>query len=370
MNKYSSLFKWVGHNLYLAFSRILYFLTSFIFQKKNIKYPKNIKKILIIRRNHMGDALNVLPLIEGIKSVAPHIEIHVLANPYNAQVFYYGTGIEGVHVIDEKNKCGKLGVFFHPTLKKIRRLNFDVIVALGGYTSFLPLLAWACGKGFKVGVRSEKGHILDFLYDRGVRNQEEAKLCHQVESSSAIVRIANIALPSKLPELKIKRPPILEEKLIALCPDVSRTYSQYPFNMYLELIKAIQREFSDYNILLILHDKKSVYKDLSQAKKCSVVWPSDVHDLMKTLCRCSFVITAEGGTSHLAPALNIPTIAISGVRVAYTWSPWSRHGVLLEKTYDISQVSTEEIMQQMQTYTKASKWLKTKHAYQAFSNYL
>lgn len=52
-------------------------------------YPADVKKVLLIRRNRLGDAVNVLPVIEAIKQHQPNVEIHVLANQYSHVIFQH-----------------------------------------------------------------------------------------------------------------------------------------------------------------------------------------------------------------------------------------------------------------------------------------
>ena len=70
--------------------------------RKKIKskpYPKDIKKILLIRRNRLGDSINILPIIEALKKGYPAIKINVLANEYNAEIFKYSEYIDEVYCI-------------------------------------------------------------------------------------------------------------------------------------------------------------------------------------------------------------------------------------------------------------------------------
>ena len=55
---------------WLKFERFILHL-CFLAIRKNIKskpYPKNIKKILLIRRNLLGYSINVLTVIESLKN--------------------------------------------------------------------------------------------------------------------------------------------------------------------------------------------------------------------------------------------------------------------------------------------------------------
>ena len=83
--------------------------------RKKIKsrpYPKHIKKILLIRRNRLGDSINVLPIIEALKKNYPSIKISLLANEYNAEIFNYSDYIDQVYCINEKWGLGRITLYF------------------------------------------------------------------------------------------------------------------------------------------------------------------------------------------------------------------------------------------------------------------
>ena len=84
--------------------------------RKNIKsnpYPKDIKKILLIRRNRLGDSINVLPIVEALKKNYPSVKISVLANKYNAEIFNYSEYIDQVYCINEKWGLGRITLYFN-----------------------------------------------------------------------------------------------------------------------------------------------------------------------------------------------------------------------------------------------------------------
>jgi len=108
--------------------------------RKSVKskaYPKHVAKILIIRRNRLGDSINVLPIIEAIKKNYPSIKVSVLANQYNAEIFNYSTYIDQVYCINEKWGLGRITLYLNPVIRKLRRENFDLVIGLGGFASML-----------------------------------------------------------------------------------------------------------------------------------------------------------------------------------------------------------------------------------------
>ena len=83
---------------------------------KERQRPKKINKILLIRRNRLGDAINLLPIIELIRRKYPLLKICVLAEAYNAEIFRYSTHIDKIFALNE-NSWGGRNFFFSGYLK-------------------------------------------------------------------------------------------------------------------------------------------------------------------------------------------------------------------------------------------------------------
>lgn len=96
-----------------------------------------MEKILILKRDKLGDLLLTTPLIRVLRQAKPNAEIHLLASDYNAWV------VKDLKVIDriwvyKRTRIGKqrrIGAIFQQVwqMLSLRKQNFDaVIVAQGG----------------------------------------------------------------------------------------------------------------------------------------------------------------------------------------------------------------------------------------------
>ena len=101
----------------------------------NGKTLPDIKKMLIIRADGIGDMLNATPAIALLRQNYPSAEITVLARPLNAPVLHGNPDVDRVLIFDKRDKHRGLKgnlKFFH----SIRLEKFDLVVAL--HTATIP----------------------------------------------------------------------------------------------------------------------------------------------------------------------------------------------------------------------------------------
>lgn len=342
-------------------SRSAYYLLKRL--KSHRQRPEPVRRLLIIRRNKIGDAINVLPIIDILKESYPEIEINVLANPYNSHVFRMSSNITKVFTVPERYLAGYWGLYFHPTYKEIRRLKLDMSIVVGSYSSRAAVMAFYCGASFRAGVISNKGSIYDLLYDLPLSPEVQRAEEHQVIKTAAQFHLAGFDIPLKIPEIKMPRCSEPEQGLVCICPDVPRKSSRLPAEYYAGLISLLGLQPWVKEIRLLLHGKNSPYWRLVNETPVMHVATPSFHEFIKELALCKYVVTAEGGTSHLAAAIGVPTVVLSGVNINKTWIPWSSKAVLLEKTDAVNEIPVTEIMEQLKSYQNTGTWLVTEHAY-------
>ncbi|MGZ4960692.1 MAG: glycosyltransferase family 9 protein [Methylomonas sp.] len=306
------------------------------------RYPDVVKKVLLIRRNRLGDAVNVLPIIEGIKECQPDVEIHMLANQYNQVIFQYSPYVDKVHAIDEKWLLGKFTLFMHPELLKLREENFDLVIGLSGYSSVTAqLVAWVKGK-YNVGSVSKKGTLYDLIFDLGARELDTADK-HHVDDMAHIVRLAKLKLPNTLPYTKLLRPNPAQQKWLAICPDVKRKESRYPIEQYGQMIFSLLSGKSVDKILLFTEGPRSEYRQLEQF---GAEWrnTANVEEFIREVSKCQVAVTAEGGSAHITGALGLGVVVISGMGHQAYWRPYAQHVRILEQKHAIGKISPEAII--------------------------
>lgn len=322
-------------------SKIIYLLIKFAFHKK-YSTIKVINRILIIRRNKLGDAISVLPLIQVLKEKYPNITIDVIATPYNEVIFESSKSVNNIYTIPDRYLKNRYLVCFHPQMRKLKRQKkYDLAIgATGSYSSATAWLAFCAPATRRVGVISEKGSIMDLIYNIQIPQKKIIPSIHQVKKIALLAKYANIInQDEKLPKPKLNlKSKLLPEqrRVIALCPLTIRKQSDWGDENWIKLANILEKNQLQYNWI--------GYKPKGVNGK--IIIPSSTIDFIQHLSKYFLVICIEGGTSHIAPALNCATIVISGVNIKKSWIPWSDDIVLFERTGEGGAIKPESIAKQ------------------------
>jgi len=310
-----------------SLQKLRHFLLKLIYlafksQKKTNPYPKKIKKILLIRRNRLGDAINLLPIIYTIKKNYPHIEINILANKYNAEIFEYCTAITHIHILNESSWLGQNFLFLNPMIKHLKKENFDLVIALGGYTSRLAKITYFIKAKYSIGMGSNK-FFFDLVYDKAVI-ADKSKFKSQMEEMTVLIKAARLLIPKKLPFTNLGLLNRSNKEWLAICPDVKRKESQYPSYLYGEIIKKILKDKKFKKIGLFISDSKSPYMVLTRYG-AEYIKTDTLKEFIEALSKYQYVLTAEGGSAHIAGALDLSACIISGTKNQSYWKPHAKN---------------------------------------------
>jgi lipopolysaccharide heptosyltransferase II len=94
-------------------------------------------RVLLIRPDHLGDALLATPAIHALRATQPHLEIHVLAGPWSAPIFSVYNEIDAVLTLafpgfnrEGNASLGSPYLLARSAARKIRRIGYDAVVIL------------------------------------------------------------------------------------------------------------------------------------------------------------------------------------------------------------------------------------------------
>ena len=316
---------------------------------KEKKLPKTISKILLIRRNRLGDAINLLPIIELIRKSYPHIKICVLAEAYNAEIFRYSSHIDKIYALNENIWGGRNFFFLNPVVSAAKKENFDLVIAFGGYTSTLAKLVYWIKPKYSAGVISNKGFFFDLVYDKKIK--PSSNIASHVEDMAEVARASGLKIPKKIPFTHLEFTQKKNKNWLAICPDVDRPESQYPVDQYGKIIKALLQDRSIEKIMLFIKDENSPYIKLTQYG-AQYIKTKNLHDLIKHLATCSYAITAEGGSAHIAGALGLSICVISGTKNQSYWKPHTKNVKTLLGKKSVAEINPLLILKSIYSFIK------------------
>jgi ADP-heptose:LPS heptosyltransferase len=91
-----------------------------------------MKRILVVKRDKIGDMLLTTPLFAHLRAARPELEVHVLANDYNAWVLEGNPDIDRLWVYPRARQAGRLRLtaVLREALQvlALRRMKFDAVL--------------------------------------------------------------------------------------------------------------------------------------------------------------------------------------------------------------------------------------------------
>ncbi|KKQ18439.1 MAG: hypothetical protein US31_C0004G0001, partial [Berkelbacteria bacterium GW2011_GWA1_36_9] len=96
------------------------------------KYPKNPKKILVIRNDRIGDMANSTNVFPALKENFPNAKITAIASKANRALIEKNKKIDKIITLDFAPRTFKDIINFLKTSLKIRKEKFDIGIDLRG----------------------------------------------------------------------------------------------------------------------------------------------------------------------------------------------------------------------------------------------
>ena len=319
---------------YLKIRKIL--LSPFLLKKNSSITAQNINKILLLRNDRVGDMTLSTPVFSSLKKRYPDAKITVLASENNQDIIRNNPNVDEI-IIYKGIRC-----FMNETRVK----NFDMAIDLF-FTHKIKqaLLIYLSGAKYRLGFK-DSGREMFF-------NVGETDLLPQtrmVEHLLDLAKTAGAETDNCAPEIFLSD----EEKewahsllskegfenslKIAMHPGAFYPSQRWPAERFGELAGRII-DHSGARVL-IFGDKKEEH--LLKAVKeragndAHIFCGYSLRQFMAMLNRCNLLICNNSGPLHIASALKIPTVSMTGPTVVPLWSPWGNNHIVLNKKLSCS----------------------------------
>ncbi len=319
-------------------------------------------KILIIRRDNIGDLVCTTPLIHALRRRFPDAWLGALVNSYNAPVLDGNPDLDEIFVYTKAKHRGEgqsLPAILWQRLLMMRRLRElrldDVVIATTSpQPRVVKLAQWLKPKRI-IGYGAVKGLDLALPLDDAGR--------HEVEDVFRVASIYGIEGPP--PPCRVFAPGALAPtpaKASAACLTIgihisARKPSQrWPADRFAETIKSIVAQGPVRFMLLWspgaednpLHpgDDAKAQEVLQLSGAEVIARPTQaLAQLISALAECDALICADGGAMHLAAGLGLPVVCLFGNSGAQRWRPWSVPYRLLQKpSFDVADIGVAEVV--------------------------
>ena len=281
-----------------------------------------MKKILVIQNKRIGDVLISSVIANNMKLVFPDSEITYFVYDYTTGVLENNPNIDRIISVKEKElkKLPKL----LKTISKIRSEKYDII--FDSYAKFqsrmLCLFSDApIRAGFKRSYKTLKlpfyTHPIDFLDDK-------SKFCGKAieDRINMINRIFPLKDPDYRPKIYLNEAEKVYSKTKGLNKPIvmfgimgSTKEKSMPFDYVAELVDFIVEH---YDVTLLFNyapyqkeEAKAIYNLCKHKTQINLdIYEDSIRGFCSLLHSCDLLIANEGGSVHIAKALDIPTFTI------------------------------------------------------------
>lgn len=319
-----------------------------------INYPQ---RILVIRRDNIGDLVCTTPLIAALRQHYPKARIEALVNSYNAPVLAQNPDLDALHIY-RKAKHREAGqskfAVWWKTLCLVRRLrqsrfNLIVIATPSPQPNAAKFARW-------IGADRILSHSPSAEDNNGHEAERVMRLLRPLGIDEAPGKLTLLADPQLAAELT--RPLAnAQTPLIGLHISARKVPQRWPIERFAEFAHALHAQNGARFLLFwspgdedhAQHpgdDRKAArLLELCQDLPLQACPTTRLEELIAGLSHCERVICSDGGAMHVAAGLGRPIMCFFGNSDAERWHPWGvEHTVLQPASRNVADISVNDAL--------------------------
>lgn len=316
--------------IYLNFRAYLFrVIALFIFDNRSPDFTsgEDIRKVLFIRVDRIGDLVLSTPALRALKQAFPRSELVVLASPSNQSLLLHNPYVDRVVVYDEKKRLGdKIGI-----IRQLRAYGFDLAIdPYPDYELRTAVIAFLSRARKRVGYASYGREVFFNVVTPKMKANQ-----HFVDLTLGILNPLGMGARDKAPEIFLadgerkwartwlKEKGVWGKPLVGIHPGGYYESQRWPPERFADLIDQLQK---DRKLDLIVFGGPG--EEYLTGKICSMVTgevltspEDDIRRFAALLSHCSLFICNNSGPLHIAAGLGIPTISMMGPTIKERWMP-------------------------------------------------
>lgn len=282
-------------------------------------------KVCIVKLSAMGDIIHAMVALQFLKKAFPNFEIDWVVEKGFEGILENNPHIDTILPVDLKSiKSHKIALFSQIShLKKYAQKSYDVIIdAQGLLKSAIVCKILAKNKKHSKIIGFDKHSIREgmasFFYDETVAIGYEENVIQRnikVLCSPFGVEVTQKEIESKDAFLGYTHTQKVQKNNVIFVVGASRINKIYPWEKFLEIAHLLAEE-----ILIVWgNDEESALAESISAQSTFVKTApkGNLNTLKMQIANARLVIGGDTGPTHMAWALNIPSITIFGNTPAY-----------------------------------------------------
>jgi lipopolysaccharide heptosyltransferase II len=310
----------------------------------------DIKNILVIRVDHIGDVITTVPSLRALRKAFPKANISVMVRSLSKDLLVNCPYINEIIVYDAPWFHGKKSLNLFKTLSFLRRLrekNFDLAIDFKADLRNICLAYLSRSRNRLAYDVKGGGFLLTHIanYRRG--------LIHNVDRSLEVLKKIGIEAKDKslelwIPESVKKKVKLPNKKFIVIHPGSGGPLKLWSNEGFAQVGDYIIKKYKAEVVLTGSPDEAYLANDIERFmsfKPLNLAGKTSLLELAEIIRRAKIFISPDSGPMHMAVAVKTPTIELFGTSLSEVWGYKSKNDMLIErKGKDLSGITPEEVM--------------------------
>lgn len=335
-----------------------------------------MKRILVVRRDNIGDLVCTTPLIHALRQRYPDARIDALVNSYNLPIVAHNPDLDTAYAYTKaKHRNRKVETFIGVTWRRarlmwqLRSTRYDLVVLANGGCLDRPLrLARLVAPAHTLGfydARTAGANRIDLRV-----TEPKPRQGHEVETLFGLLAPLGIDPPpgplilrpspdelSKAKQCLRQQAWFVENRpTLAVHISARKPSQRWPAQHFVTVMRALAAS-RDVQFMLFwspgaddnpLHpgDDAKAQDILSALHKAFPIqpWPTKhLDELMGGLAACNGMLCSDGGAMHIGAALGLPIACFFGQSNVDTWRPWGvPQRIMQAPSLDVADITPEQ----------------------------
>ncbi len=325
-----------------------------VFVKRPLFTQNDIKRILALKLDHIGDLITVIPALRRLKSHFPAAELYVLA-PANHRDLVANLIPDIKEVIPfeffhQRSELGERGIQNRELEQLRERLvpyQFDLAIDLRKHLDARKVMRFTGAQWFAGYDQANRFPWLDIAIEWDGDNQLVSKRAHISDDMVRLVDAIAAATLQKNDTLPTERMSndLFDDhirKFVCVHPGVGSETRRWPAQHFATLIDLLIANHDVDVVLVGGMDESEIANDVllrirNKDAVRSLVGKISLDKLPTVIAGGILFVGNNSGPNHIAAALGVPTVGVySGVVDAQEWGPFGQSAVAVQRRMSCS----------------------------------
>jgi len=325
-------------------------------------------RILIIRRNRMGDMIYTLPLLHALHRHFPQAHLTVACDPPGAPIAQACPAVNDVIVLESGWNP------WQATFKNAARFqDYDWVIAVkGGFDRRLAVLTRLTNAAIRIGFERQADRLSAY-YTEPVTLPDDPNEEHQIETLLRLLKPLGLVKPTSFTvDLSLRLPDSAREfaaEILAQTPFVpSRRF------MLINLSSTVRLKFREEDFIALAErvlgstdlvigliaapanqqEAREIAMCMASKRITAVDTPGPL-DLAALLEHAALLLTPEGGAAHLAASVGTPALVLWSEGPFKKWHSRGRKHAFVHAEPGEENIPVERVWKALQPFLPPKK---------------